>query len=424
MTPALLYVLLMAACFVALVVWAKLPVSLSLVATSVLLALAAGHSLPLAQLVEGMFGYLDTCLVLIMAMIFMKVIEANGLLAELTRAITVNLGRSPLLLLVALTLVIMFPGAITGSCTASVLGTGVLVLPILSEMGMPLAVAGAVITSASVYGMIAPPVNIPVMIIGGGIDLPYIGFDLALAAITIPLAILTTLYIGYRHVDRAKLAAVVERNRAKMPAGSWIIYLPLILVIVLLIGPKAFPRWFPDPRLPFTFLLCALAGLFTGKRVNAFKAAQSGAAEIMPVVGILFGVGMLIEIMTMTGLRGAIVIGALSLPSYLMLAGVAVILPLFGGISVYGGASVLGVPFALAMLSKNPIIVLSALSLIGAMGSYMPPVALTPVITAQVIGLPGYGRINRYCFWPAVFAVGIGILLLVYADPVGKFLGA
>ncbi|MDR3673610.1 MAG: TRAP transporter large permease subunit [Holophaga sp.] len=424
MTPALLYVLLMAVCFVAMVVWAKLPVSLSLVATSILLALTAGRSLPLAQLVEGMFGFLDTCLVLILAMIFMKVIEANGLLAELTRAITVALGRSPLLLLVALTLVIMFPGAITGSCTASVLGTGVLVSPILLEMGMPLAVAGAVITSASVYGMIAPPVNILVMIIGGGIDLPYVGFNFVLACITVPLAILTSLYIGYRHIDRARLAKVVEQSRQQPRIGSWTIYLPLILVVALLIGPSAFPKWFPDPRLPFTFLLSALLGLFTGKKVDAVKAARAGAAEIMPIVGVLFGVGMLIEIMTMTGLRGAIVIGALSLPSYLMLAGVAVILPLFGGITVFGGASVLGVPFALAMISKNPVIVLSALSLIGAMGSYMPPVALTPVVAAQVIGLPGYGRINRYCFWPAVFAVGIGVLLLVFADPVGKFLGA
>ena len=33
-----------------------------------------------------------------------------------------------------------------------------------------------------------------------------------------------------------------------------------------------------------------------------------------------------------------------------VLAGVALILPIFGGVSVYGGASVLGVPFALAML--------------------------------------------------------------------------
>jgi gluconate:H+ symporter, GntP family len=424
MTPDLLYVLLMAACFIALVVWAKLPVSLSLVITSVVLALSAGRSLPVQQLVEGMFGYLDTCLVLITAMIFMKVIEANGLLGELTRSITVNLGRSPLLLLIALTLIVMFPGAITGSCTASVLGTGVLVAPILLEMGMPLTVAGAVITSAAVYGMIAPPVNIPVMIIGGGIDLPYIGFDLVLAAITIPLAILTTLWIGYRHVDRAKLTNVIEQNRLKARAGSWTIYLPLFLVLVLLVGPKAFPRWFPDPRLPLTFLLSALLGLVTGKRINAIQAARSGVSEILPVVGILFGVGMLIEIMTMTGLRGAIVVGTLSLPPALMLLGLAVILPLFGGISVYGGASVLGVPFALAMLGKNPIIVLSAISLIGAMGSYMPPVALTPVITAQVIGEPKYGRINRHCFWPAVFAVVVGVLLLVYANPIGKLLGA
>ena len=59
---------------------------------------------------EGMFGYLDTCLVLITAMIFIKVIEANGMLAELTRAVISAFGRSPLLLLVALTLIIMFPG--------------------------------------------------------------------------------------------------------------------------------------------------------------------------------------------------------------------------------------------------------------------------------------------------------------------------
>ena len=71
-----------------------------------------------------------------------------------------------------------------------------------------------------------------------------------------------------------------------------------------------------------------------------------------------------------------------------LFASIAVILPLFGGISVYGGASVLGVPFALALLGRNQVIVLSALSLIGAMGSYMPPVAFTPVVTAGLLGEP------------------------------------
>ncbi len=415
------------AVFVALVVWLKMPVSLSLAAASIFLALVAGNGLPVDKLVEGMFGYIDVGLVLVMAMIFMKVVEANGLLGELTRRIIVSLGGSPILLLVALTVIIMFPGMITGSCTASVLGTGALVAPVLMQMGLPLTVAGAVISSSAVYGMIAPPVNVLVMIMGGGIDLPYIGFDLILILITFPLAIATTLFLATKWVDKSKLAVVVRTNRTVQPPegwkGGWISYLPLIVVFVLMIGPKAFPKWFPDPRLPLTFFIGALVGLVTGKRINIVKASRDAVSEILPVIGILFGVGMLIEILTLTGLRGAIVVGALSLPKALILLGIAVIMPLFGGISVYGGASVLGVPFALALLGGNQIIVLSALSLIGAMGSYMPPVALTPVVTAQLIGERNYFEIVKRCLVPALFAVAVGVLMLAFPNQIAKFLG-
>ncbi len=424
MTTGLMFLLLMAVVLVVLVVVAKWPVSLSLAATSVLILLLAGDGgLHVDKLVEGMFGYLDVGLVLIAAMVFMKIIEANGLLAELTRAIIVAFGRSPLQLLIALTVVIMFPGMITGSCTASVLGTGAIVAPILVELGLPLIVAGAFISSAAVYGMIAPPVNVLVMTIGGGIDLPYIGFELPLLLSSLPLAIFTSLFLGYRHVQRDKLVLVIERSRAEGGAGSFALYLPLIVVFILMVGPKAFPTWFPDPRLPLTFLIGAVLALMTGKRVNPLSCAREGVREILPVIGILFGVGMLIEVMTLTGIRGSVVIGALSLPSTLMLAGVALILPIFGGVSVYGGASVLGVPFALAMLGQNQIIVLTALSLIGAMGSYMPPVALTPVVTAKLIGVNDYGEIAKLCFWPAVAAVLVGLLMIVFANPIAAFLG-
>jgi gluconate:H+ symporter, GntP family len=279
------------------------------------------------------------------------------------------------------------------------------------------------VTSAAVYGMIAPPVNISVMIMGGGIDLPYVGFDGILALVTFPLAILSTLFIGYRHVDRSKLKSVVDGNRKAGSGASWTVYIPLLAVIVLMVGPKAFPHWFPDLMLPLTFLIGTLLGLVTGKRFQVLKVVRQGVSDILPVVGILFGVGMLIEVMTLTGMRGGIVVGALSLPPSIMLLTLAVILPLFGGISVFGAASVLGVPFALAMLGKNQIVVLAALSLIGAMGSYMPPVALTPVVTAGLIGEPRYGRINRYCIVPAVAAVAVGALMLVFANPIAKILG-
>lgn len=424
MITEVLLVLLMAASLFLLVVVVKWPVSLSLAATSLLLLLVAGDGrLHVDMLVEGMFGYLDVGVVLITAMIFMKIIEANGMLAELTRAIIVAFGRSPLGLLVALTIVVMFPGMITGSCTASVLGTGAIVAPILVQMGLPALVAGAFISSAAVYGMIAPPVNVLVMTIGGGIDLPYIGFDLPLALFSFPLAILTSLYLGYRYVEKDKLALVMERSRSSGALGGWSLYLPLLVVFVLMIGPKAFPTWFPDPRLPLTFMIGSALALFTGKRVNPLKAALDGVSEILPVIGILFGVGMLIEVMTFTGMRGGIVIGALSLPDVLMLAGLALILPIFGGISVYGGASVLGVPFALAMLGQNQIIVLAALSLIGAMGSYMPPVALTPVVAAKLVGEPQYMKIARLCLVPAIAAIGVGVLMIVFANPIARFLG-
>jgi GntP family gluconate:H+ symporter len=422
-----LLLLITGASFVALILAARLPVSLSLAASSLILALAAGKGVPLAHLVEGMFSYLDVMLVLFMAMIFMKVIEANGLLGELTRSIIAGLGRSPILLLAALTLVIMFPGMITGSCSASVLGTGAIVAPVLIRMGLPLATTGAVISSGAVFGMIAPPVNIPVMIIGGGIDMPYLGFDLVLAVLTILPAVLATLWLAVGSVDRPRLAEVTAQSRAEAHAAfrgarRFLLYLPLLVVLGLMIGAKSFPGWFPDTRLPLTFAIGALIGIFSGRRFDVLKASRAGVAEILPVAGILLGVGMLIETLTLTGLRGAIVVGALSIPSAFLFAGIAIILPLFGGISVYGGASVLGVPFALALLGRNQIIVLSALSLIGAMGSYLPPVSFTPMVTAGLIG-ENYLAIVRRCLVPALATVLLGTLILIYANPIARLFG-
>jgi gluconate:H+ symporter, GntP family len=271
--------------------------------------------------------------------------------------------------------------------------------------------------------MIAPPVNIIVMIIGGGIDMPYIGFDLILLLITVPLAILTTVYLGYRHartVDPQVAAAALRRDGA--PAGR-MLYLPLVVVAVLMIGPKALPQIFPDPRLPLTFAIGSLLGLCVGRRFRVMEAARQAVTDILPVVGILMGVGLLIQIMTLTGIRGSIAVNSLSLPSYLLLLSIAVSLPFFGGISVFGASSILGVPFILTFLGQNLIVIAAAMSLIAAMGSFTPPVALTAVIAAQVVGEPNYFKVIRPLIVPSLVAIAIGIALIVYANPVAKLVG-
>ena len=119
----LILIVVLLVVFFALVMLLKWPVSLSLAITSIVLAVVAGQFNKdlLEHLTNGMFGYLDVSLVLITAMIFMKVIEKNGLLAALTKKLIVTFGKSPLALLIVITILIMFPGAITGSCSASVL---------------------------------------------------------------------------------------------------------------------------------------------------------------------------------------------------------------------------------------------------------------------------------------------------------------
>ena len=416
--------ILMLATFAGLAMWLKMPVGFSLAITSIVLALTAGHFnlTILENLINGMFGYLDVSLVLITAMIFMKVIEKNGLLNALTRDLILKFGDSPITFLIVITLLIMFPGAITGSCAASVLSTGVLLAPVLLQLNMPRHIVGAVITMASVYGMIAPPVNIIVMIIGAGMDVPYLGFNTVLFLVTVPLAIITTLYLGYSYAKKADLKGLVAKLRQEKTESSLLLYSPLIVMLILMIAPKVFPQSIPDPGMPPTFLTAIIIAVFTGRKLNVPQAVKQGVSEILPVVSLLIGVGMLIEIMTLIGLRGFIVVNMLSIPAYLMLVGIVVSMPAFGGISVFGSASVLGVPFALALLGSNQIITISALSLIAAMGSFMPPVALTPTIAAQVIGEPNYGKLIRPCFVPILFALVVGVLMLVFAEPIAKII--
>jgi len=134
----------------------------------------------------------------------------------------------------------------------------------------------------------------------------------------------------------------------------------------------------------------------------------------MPILCILAGVGMFIQIMTLTGGRGWTVISFLSLPPFLLYLGIAISMPLFGAVSAFGSASILGVPFILALISKNAIITASALSAIAGLGDLMPPTALAGIFAAHVVGEKNYFKVLRYCLIPAAFelAMGIGVLLM------------
>ena len=83
-------------------------------------------------------------------------------------------------------------------------------------------------------------------------------------------------------------------------------------------------------------------------------------------------------------------------------------LPLFGGVSAYGSASVLGVPFLLALAGNNALIIASALSAIVGIGDLMPPAAMAARFSAQVVGEPNVFKVLRHCVWPALLLLAVG----------------
>ncbi len=403
----------------------KLPIAVAMSGAAIAGAVAAGFGLPLRHLVEGMFGYLDTILIIASAMIFMKSVERIGLLEGMAAWLIRKFRNAPISLSFGIMLLIMFPGMITGSSTAAVLTSGALVAPVLVRLGVPALQTAAAIAMGAIYGMIAPPINLPAMIIGGGIDMPYVGFGLPLLVCTVPLAIVTALLLLTPHLRKGagdEEALQAELLRMERNPMSFRLFLPLLVLVVLMGGERLFPRVWPGLGMPLDFLLAAASGLLSGVRWNPLETATDAIRDALPVMGILMGVGMFIQVMTLTGVRGFVVVSALAIPAWLLYLSIATSLPLFGAVSAFGSASVLGVPFLLALLGRNEIIVASALSLICGLGDLMPPTALAGIFAAQVVGEKNYFKVLKYCLVPGILTAAWGIAVIYGAKALAGIL--
>ncbi|MDH4217167.1 MAG: TRAP transporter large permease subunit [Candidatus Aminicenantes bacterium] len=393
----------------------KLPIGVSLALSALTGSLLGGQGLGLRHLVEGGFVYFETLLIILSAMIFMNVLQASGILDSITAFLLKTFYRRKIPLLLTVMVLIMFPGMITGSSTTAVLTTGVLIAPVLMRLGLSKIKTAALIAMGAILGMIAPPVNILVMIMGAGVDMPYVGLTLPLLIIVVPLAVIISLWLGYKDIqiiDSSQMLSILPES--SFSRYGYRLYLPLVIVLALMLGQSLMVEIMPDIGIPAIFIIGSLVGLFCGRPFNFLKITQAALKDALPILSILVGVGMFIQIMTLTGGRGWAIISFLSLPPIFLYAGIGISMPLFGAVSAYGSASILGVPFILAMINKNAVITASALSAVAGLGDLMPPTALAGMFAAQVVGEKNYFRVLRYCIAPALFelSMGIGVLLL------------
>ena len=236
--------------------------------------------------------------------------------------------------------------------------------------------------------------------------------------LTIPVAIFAALFLGLKqakNMDYEKMAPHLNTEAAEK--YGFRVYIPLFVLVLLMLLTKIF-KVIPDIGMPLMFLLSAAVGLFTGRKVNVVPTIQEALHSSLPVMGILMGVGMFIQVMTLTGVRGFIVMTCLGLPENMRLAASGISIPLFGAVSSFGASSVLGVPFALAFLNMDTVFTIAALSYIASLGDMMPPTALAGLFAAKVTGVDNYVKVLKRCLIPMAVMLVYGLLFIYFSKTI------
>ena len=402
----------------------KIPVAVLLFISCAGGLLVGGYGFPIRHLFEGEFGYIYVNLVILTGMVLLQVLKKSGSLDAISWDILINFRRSPTILFVLLTGMLFFPGMVTGVGTAGVLSTGIFVAVILEAVGVPKIETAAILALVTSFGAAAPPICLPALIIAGGINMPYEGFTWILWVLTIPPALFSIFYLGHKHfralsIDEIKQKIPVpERKNLIMP------YVPLIVIGVLYAAIRLFPTMVPDLRTPLIFMIGAIVALFTGKKVNLFYASKEAMrGGLFMVVALLFVVGTVVQITTLTGVKGLIVISSLTVGSItpiLLYVAMGLFLPLLGGVLTHlGSAAILGIPFTLALLVKDQVVVVAALALILVLSQLVPPSAVGGYFAQGVVGLDKYPPILRKCITPSVVAILYAILVIILSSYFG-----
>lgn len=416
----LLFVLMMGIMIVG-AMFKKIPMSLVLIISAVAGALCAGLGLPVRVMLEGTQQFFSLMLVVATGMLFMGILKANGALDALATVIVKLFYKSPVVLLIFMMLLIMLPGMLTGSAPAAVLSTGMLCIPIFLNLGIPKEETGAIVALGALYGMIAPPINVPAMIISTGVYMPYEGFAGILCAMTIPLAIFSVLFIGKKYAKSIDPVATLRGIEPAPKGKEFIIHIPMIFIIVAMTLSRLFPETIPDIGTTGIFFLGTILACFTGKKINVFKAAKEAILGAIDVIALFAAVGVLISIFAMNGVRGLMVYVSLSMTGALIFLAMAISVPLLSGpLMPFGAAAVLGVPFIMATTNLDSIMVTAGLTMLMGVGALMPPTAISGQFAQNAVGVENYGAIIKKCIVPIILTMIVSVLVIVFAQQLGQ----
>lgn len=413
--------IILAAMVVTYIVSKSLRVSteLSLLFASITGGLVGGVGIPARHIVEGAFTYFDIILIFITATIFMNILKESGGIAFVIRGILKRFYRRKSILFVLITILLLVPGALTGAGSVTVLITGGMIAVVLGYMGISKPKTAAIIFLLAGLSAAAPPVSLWAMLTAAGVNMPYVGFFLPLLLPCIILSLLTIFILGWKGKPVQLDKALRELPKAPPKMSGIRVLLPFITFLTLVIIGRIWPHTLPILGLPLMFCIAALiAYILSPIKINLLLISRNTIHQLLPLIGTLTCVGILVQIMTLTGVRGLIAITIVTLPLIAVILTLFLVLPISEAILMWGAAPVLGVPLVLLFntIGLNPIVALAGMSVIWPLGDAIPPTAIIGRLTKETIGMKEpYIKLLKYCIIPALIIMTAGTLMVVFS---------
>lgn len=212
-------------------------------------------------------------------------------------------------------------GTVSGSSVANVVGTGSLTIPMMKKLGYHKDFAGAVEAAASTGGQLMPPVmGAAAFLMAEFVGVPYI--DIVKAAIIPALLYFAGVWLGV-HFE-AKRSNLKGIPRSELPKIGTLLRerghlaLPLVVIVYLLVSGYT-PMRAALVAIILSILCSALRKLTRMKPIEIVEGLEKGARNVLGVLVACAAAGIIIGVVTKTGVGLKLASGLLELSGGMLL---------------------------------------------------------------------------------------------------------
>ena len=212
-------------------------------------------------------------------------------------------------------------GTVSGSSVANVVGTGSLTIPMMKKLGYHKNFAGAVEAAASTGGQLMPPVmGAAAFLMAEFVGVPYI--DIVKAAVIPALLYFTGVWLGV-HFE-AKRSNLKGLPREQLPKMTHLLVerghlaIPLVVIVYLLVTGYT-PMRAALVAIVLSILCSALRKSTRMKPIEVIRGLDKGARNVLSVLVACASAGIVIGVVTKTGVGLKLASGLLTLSGGLLL---------------------------------------------------------------------------------------------------------